>query len=172
MPFSRRALLGGLVTAAVASAMPARPEAAASGSGTEHQRSARALQVRLEAARFEQQFPLAAHPSNGDEDRFFNRIGNYSKGLPHDHRGEVDRVAYESMLTALATGDPADFERITIGDGARLVNPQAGLAFDILGPDSHALGMAPPPAFNSAEQAGEIAENYWMALARDVPFAH
>jgi hypothetical protein len=76
------------------------------------------------------------------------------------------------MLTALATGDPADFERITIGDGTRLVNPQAGLAFDILGPDSHALGMAPAPAFNSAEQAAEIAENYWMALARDVPFAH
>ena len=172
IPFSRRTLLGGLVTAAVASAMPARARATASGSGADHQRSARALQIRLEAARFEQQFPQAAHPSNGDEDRFVNRIGSYSKGLPHDHRGEVDGAAYASLLNALASGDPADFERITIGDGTRLVNPQAGLAFDILGPDSHALGMAPAPAFDSAQQAAEIAENYWMALVRDVPFAH
>ncbi len=171
-PFSRRTLLGGLATGVVAAALQLRAGAAASGSGADHRRSARALQIRLEAARFEQQFPLPAHPSNGDEDRFSNRIGSYSKGLPHDHRGEVDGAAYASLLNALATRDPADFERITIGGDTRLVNPQAGLAFDILGPDSHALGMAPAPAFDSAQQAAEIAENYWMALARDVPFAH
>src|SRR5262245_9003855 len=36
---------------------------------------------------------------------------------------------------------------------------------------AHALMHQPPPAFSSAEEAGEIAENYWMALSRDVPFA-
>ena len=30
--------------------------------------------------------------------------------------------------------------------------------------------QAPPPAFASRENAAEIAENYWMALLRDVPF--
>jgi membrane-associated phospholipid phosphatase len=53
---------------------------------------------------------------------------------------------------------------------AKLVNPQAGLAFDMQGPDSHALAMRAAPRFDSAEQASEIAENYWMALARDVSF--
>src|SRR5207247_369118 len=30
--------------------------------------------------------------------------------------------------------------------------------------------MPPAPAFDSAERQGEIVENYWMALLRDVPF--
>lgn len=171
IPLTRRTLLGGLVTGVVASAMQTRVDAAAASGGSDHQRRARALQTRLDAARYEQQFPLPVHSVNGDEARFPNRIGSYSKGLPHDHRGEVDRGAYMSMLTAFETGDPADFERITIGDGTRLVNPQAGLAFDMQGPDSHALAISPPPAFDSAQQAAEIAENYWMALTRDIPFS-
>jgi hypothetical protein len=36
------------------------------------------------------------------------------------------------------------------------------------GPDSHALAMRAAPRFDSAEQAAEIAENYWMALTRDI----
>jgi membrane-associated phospholipid phosphatase len=51
------------------------------------------------------------------------------------------------------------------------VNPQAGLAFDLEGADSHQLAIPPAPAFASAEEAGEIVEDYWMALLRDVPFA-
>jgi len=39
------------------------------------------------------------------------------------------------------------------------------------GPDGHALLQRPAPAFSSAEEAGEIAENYWMALTRDVHFS-
>src|SRR5262249_49177750 len=35
-----------------------------------------------------------------------------------------------------------------------------------------ALVQPPAPAFNSAEQAAEIAENYWMALTRDIAFSH
>jgi hypothetical protein len=75
------------------------------------------------------------------------------------------------LLHALGSGDSADFERIVLGVGRPLINPQAGLAFDLQGPDSHALAMPPAPGFASAQQAAEIAENYWMALARDVPFA-
>ncbi len=52
----------------------------------------------------------------------------------------------------------------------RLVNPQAGLAFDLEGPDSHELVIPPAPSFRSKEIIGEMAESYWMALARDVPF--
>jgi len=46
----------------------------------------------------------------------------------------------------------------------------AGLAFDLEGPDSHACSIPPAPRFDSAEEAGEMVELYWIALARDVPF--
>jgi hypothetical protein len=52
---------------------------------------------------------------------------------------------------------------------AKLVNPQAALAFQMDGADSHHLGIRIPPAFASAEAAGEIPEDYWLALTRDVP---
>jgi len=58
-----------------------------------------------------------------------------------------------------------------LGGDRKLTNPQAGLAFDLEGPDSHTLVQPPTPAFDSREQAAEISENYWMALLRDVPFA-
>src|SRR5262249_48158119 len=39
------------------------------------------------------------------------------------------------------------------------------------GQDSHDFGIPPAPAFASAWEAGEIVENYWMALLRDVAFS-
>ncbi|HEY9232928.1 MAG TPA: vanadium-dependent haloperoxidase, partial [Blastocatellia bacterium] len=48
--------------------------------------------------------------------------------------------------------------------------PQAGLAMDLEGPDSHHIVLPPAPRLDSAEEAGEAAELYWMALARDVRF--
>ena len=52
-----------------------------------------------------------------------------------------------------------------------MANPQAAYAFLLEGPDSHALGMIPSPAFSSAWEAAEMAEDYWMALTGDGPFA-
>jgi hypothetical protein len=137
-------------------------------------RRAQAYQIRLQAAQAEMQQPVQSHPTNGDEDHYGNKIGNFSKGLPHNGLGEVDLGAYATYLRALTTGSPADFERITLGcatGGYRLVDPQAGLAYDLEGADSHALAQPPAPAFGTAEETGEIIENYWMALARDVPFS-
>src|SRR5687767_8162034 len=51
--------------------------------------------------------PLFDRPDNGDETLYPNRIGNYSKGLPHQANGEVVPAAYNAMLTALASGNPA-----------------------------------------------------------------
>jgi membrane-associated phospholipid phosphatase len=157
--------------APAASAAPASSRVNASPGGGAHRRSAEAMQLRLAAARLEQQFGVPAQVANGDETRWPTRIGSFSKGLPHDSRGEVSAAAYESLLEAVAEGTPDAFDRILLGQGARLVNPQAGLAFELHGPDSHALAIPPAPAFDSAEQAAEIAENYWMALLRDVPFS-
>lgn len=118
--------------------------------------------------------PIPDHPCNGDEELYPNKIGNYSKGLPHNAIGEVDTTAYQSFIDALTSGDPADFEAIVIGAPLalrrKLVNPQAGLAFDLEGTDSHQFVMPPAPAFASAWEAGELVESYWMSLLRDVRF--
>jgi membrane-associated phospholipid phosphatase len=110
------------------------------------------------------------HPDNGDEDSLPNFIGTFSKGLPHNAIGEVDPVAFSTFRNALSSGEPSDFELIPLGGARRLCNPQAGLAFDTEGNDPHQFAQPPAPAFSSAEEAAEIAENYWMALLRDVPF--
>jgi hypothetical protein len=111
------------------------------------------------------------HPNNQDELLYPNKIGNYSKGLPHNNDGTVVLSAYNSMVQALNSGRPADFDAIPLGGSTRLTNPQSGLAFDMQGPDGHALVQPPAPAFASRAQAAEISENYWMALLRDVPYS-
>lgn len=134
-------------------------------------RALKAYSIREAAARYQLGHHPVAHPDNGDEQRYANKLASYSKGLPHDQYGEVDLNAYHSMKNALVSGLPVDFEAIQLTPGGRkLTNPQAGLAFDLEGADSHALTMRPAPTFASAENAGEIVENYWMALLRDVPF--
>ncbi|MBI1744587.1 vanadium-dependent haloperoxidase [Candidatus Acetothermia bacterium] len=141
------------------------------GPATGAERANQAFQIRRQAAEYEKNLPLPDHSCNSDEVLYPNKIGNFSKGLPHNKLGEVELNAYEAMMLALTTGNPSDFEKIPMAGVNKLVNPQAALAFELEGPDSHHMAMIPPPAFSSAEQAGEIAENYWMALARDVHFS-
>lgn len=135
-------------------------------------RAQQAYEIRVQAATFQKINPLPDHTTNGDEDRYLGRIGNYSKGLPHNALGEVDQVAYNSFLQAINTGNPDDFERVPMGDNqVQFKNPQAGLTFEMQGADPGHMYMPPPPRFSSAEMAAEIAENYWMALTRDINFA-
>jgi len=111
------------------------------------------------------------HPNNQDENIYPNKIGNFSKGLPHNNDGTVVLSAYNALVNAINSGRPADFDAIPLGGTVKLTNPQSGLAFDMQGPDAHALVLPPAPAFASREQAAEISENYWMALLRDVPYS-
>ncbi|MEU7484875.1 phosphoesterase [Streptomyces sp. NPDC042319] len=113
------------------------------------------------------------HVSNGDEGSYPNYLGNFSKGLPHDEYGEVDPTAYQRLLRTLTRAAEDDFETVPLGTtkgSRRLVNPQAGLSLDAVGPDSHQLTIPPAPSIASAEAAAEACELYWMALCRDVPF--
>ena len=111
------------------------------------------------------------HPDNNDEEIYPNKLGSYSKGLPHNNDGTVVASAYDALVNAINSGRPADFDAIPLGGDRGLTNPQSGLAFDMEGPDAHALIQPPAPAFASREQAAEISENYWMALLRDVPYS-
>lgn len=184
--------LGGLGTigtsATLAGCSESEAQSVADGLGplTPYQRRLAAKDIRHAAAGMAWGIAPEAHVSNGDEDRYLgdpafqNPIANFSKTLPHDATtGLVDPAAYRMLLAALETGDPADFNAIPnaagpnppLPDGRRLVNPEAGLAFDLEGPDGQVFSMPPAPAFRSAEAAGELVECYWMALLRDVHFS-
>ena len=175
---SRRAFfgtVGGLAAATVvAGAIGIEPliatKSAVAHASDDGARAELSFNIRLNAASNERNLPIPLHPTNGDEVLYPNRIGNFCKGLPHNSIGQVDQGAYQSLLNALASGQPEDFEKIAMGGNVGLVNPQAGLAFDLEGTDSHQLAMGPPPAVASAERAGEAVEDYWMALLRDVNF--
>ncbi len=184
---SRRGFLGsvgGLAAAAAAGgagivleplAGGSKARAADIGPLTPEQRRQRAFDIRVEAAQLAHDVPIPDHPTNGDEQAYATKIGNYSKGLPHNSLGEVDVNSYNALIAALTSGDPEDFEDIPMGcsnpaEQRKLVNPQAGLAFDLEGTDSHQFAIPPAPALASAWAAGEAVELYWMALLRDVDF--
>lgn len=138
-------------------------------------RRPQALNRRQQAAQLAYNRPHPDQISNGDENRFPNYIGNFTKGLPHDSTtGEVDPEAYQALLKALNSAEDADFEAIPFGFGPpgarKFVSPQAGLAYDLEGPDAGALTMSPAPRVDSAQAAGEAGEVYWMAVLRDVNF--
>ncbi len=174
---SRRGFLGGVGAVAAVAAVgggltlsEGTASAAAVGPLTPSKRRKASYDFREDAAKFWRQRPDVAHPCNGDETLYPNKIGSYSKALPHNAFGEVDLPAFASFINALTTGEPADFEAIQLGLGRKLTNPQAGLAFDLEGADAHALVIPPAPALASAEIAGEQIEHYWQALLRDVSF--
>jgi hypothetical protein len=134
------------------------------------ERAETAFRIKVDNARSQFRKPIPDHRNNGEEQRFPTMVGQFHKGLPHNRFGEVDPVAYSALIRALSTGRYSDFEAIPLAGTARLVNPQASLAFDTEGVDSHQLTMPPAHTLDSADRAGEAVEVYWMALARDVPF--
>lgn len=134
------------------------------------QRVRKAYRCRMDAAQMASTRTLPFQINNGDEDRYASKVATYSKALPHNNLGEVDLAAYASLVKARRSQDPAEYENIQLGLGRKLTSPQAGLAMDLEGPDSHHVTLPPAPRFSSAEEAGEMVELYWMALARDVNF--
>jgi hypothetical protein len=129
--------------------------------------------TREKAARLAAERLHPEHFNNNDEVNYPDRpfIGNYAKGLKHDSVGDPEPISYGSLLRALQSQDPGDFEEILQPTGSlKLVNPQAGLAFELSGPDAQAVTQPPAPRFDSKRAAAEMGELYWMALARDVPF--
>ena len=135
------------------------------------ERRHRAFEIRRDAAIYQRDVPPTPSISNGDEERYANRIASFTKGLPHNDLGEVDSNAYNVYLQALNSGQPADFEAIPLGGAAKLSNPQASYCYALEGADAAALASPPPPVFSSAVMAAEMVEDYWQALTRDVPFS-
>ncbi len=128
--------------------------------------------IRVKAAAEERRRRVLDHPTNGDEERYWGSfIGNFSKTLPHLDNGEVEPAAYIALLNAMESGRFEDFEAVPAGGFFPLANPMGGLAFTIEGPDTAAIAVEAPPALASAEFAAQLAELYWMACLRNVPFS-
>lgn len=106
---------------------------------------------------------------NGDETLYPKKIGSFSKGLQHNSVGEVDETQFAQFVTAIETNNYDAMPRATDAE-RRFVNPQASVAFDLIGGDSHTYYLPAAPPFNSTEQGGEYIEVAWMAILRDVPF--
>ena len=166
------------VTAPIASAAtPPAPSPAAqqfgqplSAANNPRARALASFNNRVRAAQSELAVPIPPQITNGDEQRFPNRIGNYSKGLQHDNIGQVVPGSYNSLLRAVNSGEAREFDQIQMGGNTLLVDPQCGLAFDLEGTDSHAVAIGTPPSVTSQAIADAAIESYWMALCRDVNF--
>jgi hypothetical protein len=151
--------------------------------GTGNGRVTQSFENRVLAATREALIPVPPHTTNGDEGRYPDKSGSYSKGLLQDGPGRVNLNAFRSLKTALSSGRPSDFEQIILG-GTRLLNgPQGALAFGLEGTDAVQFGNAPspsnqenvvvvppPPAVASAAYGTELVELYWASLLRDVAF--
>ena len=145
----------------------------------ESQRAEESAQIRIAAANAERKIPTPPHATNGDEQRYADKCGTYTKGLLQDGPGRVNLNAFESFKTALRTGNPEDFEEIIMGGGRKLTDPQSGLALDLEGTDSQQFGnspcprnqetlvvVPPAPALASAAYGTELIELYWGPPAR------
>ena len=136
------------------------------------QRRNDAYSLRTERARHWRDLHFQQAFANDDELKYPAGWANFSKSLPHDGLGHPHQTAFEALVHACQTGDPADFAAIPLGGVQPLRNPQGGLSFDFCGADSNQTIVPPAPAFASAWRAGEMVEVYWASLLRDVPFAN
>jgi hypothetical protein len=143
----------------------------------------RCFLMRVGTAGQEARIPAAPETTNGDEQRYHDKSGTYSKGLLQNGIGLVNLQAFQSFKRALNSGNPADFENIIIGGTRTLNDPQSGLALALEGSDASQFGNAPcpnnqenvvvvppAPALASAAYGTELAELYWASLLRDVAF--
>jgi membrane-associated phospholipid phosphatase len=178
---SRRSFLKGLGAAALAGTVPlaagaagALPDVLSDTSSKTLNIKARpgqAYQKRLNAAASDRKIKVPAHPTNGDEALYPSGIANFTKGFAHNSFGEIDPTAYAQYLAAVKTGKLADFEALPLGGNTPLVDPQAGIAFDLETCDASQNSIPAFATLPSAGFASQMIEEYWMALVRDVPFS-
>jgi hypothetical protein len=133
---------------------------------TEH-RVLRSLALRTRTAGADSFRASPAQVDNGDEARYADKSGTYTKGVLQSGIGLVDLAAYASFKHALSTGRPADFENIVLGGPRTLNGPQGGLSFYLDCEDSSQIAVPPAPALASEEYATELVELYWASLLRE-----
>jgi hypothetical protein len=130
----------------------------------------RCLALRTATAESDASFGTPAQLTNGDEHRYRDKCGTYTKCVRQVGIGRVDLEAYSTFRAALDSGEPADFDAIILGGPRTLNGPQGGLAFDLQCLDVAQFVSPPAPALASELYATELVELYWASLLRDVAF--
>lgn len=163
-----------LASAASAPAASAPDTTAAPPAGVTNQRVIAAFSLRVREATQDALAGPAINIGNGDDARYADKGGTFTKGLPHDNYGRVNLTAYTAFKTALTTGNFANFESMEMGGGGRTMNgPQGGLAFNLEALDNVQFGqpaVPPAPLVSGDQTATELLEHYWASLLRDLPF--
>src|SRR5271165_1537075 len=77
-----------------------RAEAAAGIADSINSRVAKCLALRIAAANKDAKVPVPPHTTNGDEQRYADKSGTYTKCLLQDGYGRVNLDAYSGMKTA------------------------------------------------------------------------
>ena len=134
--------------------------------GVKNRRVIEAFELRVAQAVSDARVPAATNLSNGDEARYADKGGTYTKCLPHDPFGRVNLNAYQTFKTALNSGEAADFAAIIMGGTRTLNGPQGGLAFCLDALDGAQFGqpqVPPAPAAASDQNATEFPEHYCSA---------
>ncbi|RIV23755.1 bromoperoxidase [Fibrisoma montanum] len=136
----------------------------------------------------------------GDGKSYPSYLAAFTKGMQHDDNGflvKPESDAYPFFIRACDKGDlesiqalalnervkPADAtpakpandwrSKIALDADAKVRGWEsmgAGLTYDLEGPDAQAVTIPPAPVLDSEELIAEMAELYWMALCRDIPF--
>ena len=140
-------------------------------------------QIRVDAAKAQRAIPVPPHTTNGDEQRYPDKSGTYSKGILQDGIGLVNLQAFRSFRRAIDTGTFEAFEQVITGGPRTQNGPLGGRAFPLEGSDDVQFGNAPspanqikqivvPPAPAAASEAygTELIEMYWGSVLRDVAF--
>src|ERR1700691_2477203 len=164
---------GTLAAPAVASAQSAASSAPAAPSSVTNSRIVQAFTLRVTEATSDALVPAATNVNNGDDARYADKGGTYTKCLEHDQYGRVVPSSYNSFKKALASGEFSQFGQILLGGTRTLNGPQGGLAFDLEALDNVQFGqpqVPPAPGIASDQSATELLEHYWAALLRDVAF--
>ncbi|MGA8220248.1 MAG: vanadium-dependent haloperoxidase [Candidatus Acidiferrales bacterium] len=189
-PINRRSFLGRIsvgAAATVAAAALADPRVASAQSsssrnssgiaapaGVSNSRVIEAFELRVSEAAQDAVVPAAVNVNNGDQARYADKGGTYTKGLVHDGFGRVTAASFASFTKALGSGEFSDFEAIITDNAPHTLNgPQGGLAFDLEALDNVQFGqpqVPPAPAIASDQSATELLEHYWASLLRDVAF--
>ncbi|MEO8053405.1 MAG: phosphoesterase [Acidobacteriota bacterium] len=179
------ALAGGAVLgkAAVASAEVTLGHDIAPLNGMSDPRVRQAFALRRDAAIRNSMISVPPHTTNGDEARYPDKSGTYSKGVLQNGIGLVNLPAFQTFRHAIDTGTFAAFESVILGGTRTLNGPLAGNAFSLEGCEDVQFGNAPspvnqisrvvvPPAPALASEAygTELVELYWASLLRDVAF--
>ena len=182
------ALAGGAVLgkAAIASAQDynrAIGDSVATPSGVIDPRVTQSFAIRVATATRDALIPVPPHTTNGDEARYPDKSGTYTKGVLQDGIGLVNPPAFQTFRHAIDAGTFAAFESVILGGTRTLNGPLAGNAFSLEGCDDVQFGNAPSPAnqirqvvvppapaLASAAYGTELMELYWASLLRDVAF--